>query len=307
MPMARGELSLRDFRVFNVILLEQNLTKVADRLDTTQPAISKILARLRSHFQDPLFIRVGYLMQPTPRATQMAVHLRALLGASEGLKASPQAFNSSSSNRQFKLLMTDVGMINFLPRLMARMEQEGPKIGLHVVPLDSRHFELKLETGEADLAIGAFPRATKNTRRQALYTDSYVGVARRDHPRLSKLRTRAAFIAERHVIVVGSNTGHAAHQVVQEAHETAVLRENVLLRLPSFMAGAVVASRTDALAILPANLANFVADDLKLAIFMPPLSLPRIEIGQYWHERYHADPGHRWFRGLNRRTFGVRT
>lgn len=82
---------------------------------------------------------------------------------------------------------------------------------------------------------------------------------------------------------------------------------NLLLRLPSFMAGAVVAARTDALAILPANLAKFIAADLKLAIFSPPLSLPRIEIGQYWHERYHADPGHRWFRALNRRTFGART
>jgi DNA-binding transcriptional LysR family regulator len=289
---------LRDLRVLSVVLREHNLTRAAEVLNTTQPAISKALARLRGQFRDPLFVRNGNAMHPTSRALEMAGPVRDLLVASDSLYTSAPSFDPATSNRVFKLLLTDVGMIVFLPPLMSRMARAGSKLSLHAVPLDSKHFEAKLESGEADLALGAFAKPPPGLRRQRLYLGGYLSIARKNHPKVPTLRTRVGFRAARHIIVIASNTGHAAHQMVQSALEAEIAPENVLLRLSSFNAAAIVASRTDGVATVPANVATCLAEQLNLATFRPPIPLPPIEIAQYWHERYHRDPGQRWLRSV---------
>jgi DNA-binding transcriptional LysR family regulator len=293
------DLRLRDLRTLSVLLRERNLTRAAELLDTTQPSISKILARLRDHFGDPLVIRNGHAMQLTPRAVAMTEPLRNLLAASDGLCAATPAFEPRTTERVFKLLVTDVGTIVFLPPLLTRIAGEGGRLGLRAVPLDSRHFESKLESGEADLALGAFPGAPRGLRRQRLYFSSYLSVARRNHPMLAKLRTSAGFRAAHHIVVMASDVGHAAHHVVQHGLEAEIAPERVLLRLSSFIAATIVASRTDGIATVPENVAMHLAEQLRLATFRPPIPLPPIEIAQYWHERCHRDPGHRWLRTLS--------
>ena len=295
-----ADLRLRDLRTLNVVLRERNLTRAAQTLGTTQPSVSKVLARLRAHFGDPLVIRNGnardgHAMQLTPRAAEMADPLRNLLVASDGLCASAPSFNPRTSDRVFKVLVTDVGAILFLPRLVSRIAGEG-RLGLRVVPLDSRHFELKLESGEADLALGAFPGAPRGLKRQRLYFSNYLSVVRRHHPRRTKLRSPAEFRAANHIIVTASDVGHAAHHITQQVLESEISPERVLFRLPSFIVAAIVASQTDCIATLPARVAIFLADQLNLITFAPAVPLPSFEIAQYWHERYHRDPGHQWFR-----------
>ena len=146
-----ADLRLRNLWVLSVVLRDHNLTSAAELLDTTQPSISKILARLREHFGDPLFIRYGNVMHPTPQALEIP------------------------------------------PPLISRIAGEGSKLSLHAVPLDSRHFESKLESGEADLALGAFSKAPRGLRRQRLYFSGYLSVARKDHPKAATLRTRSGF------------------------------------------------------------------------------------------------------------------
>jgi DNA-binding transcriptional LysR family regulator len=290
------DLRLRDLRTLSVVLRERNLTRAAELLDTSQPSISKSLSRLRSHFGDPLVIRNGQAMQLTPRATAMAEPLRSLLAASDDLCSAVPAFDPRTSARVFNLVVTDVGTVVFLPPLLTRIAKEGSRLSLRALPFDSRHFEMKLESGEADLALGAFPSAPRGLRRQRLYFTSYVSVARRDHPRLAKLRTAAGFRAAHHIIVMASDVGHAAHRVVHQALEAELAPEHVLLRLSSFIAAAVVASRTDGVATVPESVARHFADELGLATFRPSIPLPPVEIAQYWHERCHRDPGHRWLR-----------
>ena len=293
-----GDLRLRDLRVLSVILREPNLTRAAETLDTSQPQISKVLARLRVHFGDPLFIRNGNTMCPTPRAFEIAGPLHGLLVASDSLRIAESSFDPRTSDRVFKLLVTDVGMIVFLPSLMSRLAWESPKVGINAVPFESRHFESKLESGEADLALGAFPKAPRGLRRQRLYFNRYLSVARKDHPQAGKLHTRSGFRSARHIIVMASETGHAAHRMMQHALESEIAPQCILLRLSSFNAAAIVASQTDGVATVPANVANFFAEHLGLATFRPPMPLPPTEIVQYWHERYHRDPGHRWLRSV---------
>jgi DNA-binding transcriptional LysR family regulator len=295
---AYTELSLRELRVLNALLQLRSITRTAHAMETTQPAISKMLQRLRGQFSDPLFVRNDNAMQPTAKALDLADRLRVLLAAADSLRSAATEFDPLRSDRLFSLLLTDVGMIRFLPPLIARVAAIAPKISIRAVPLDARQFEHRLETGEADLAFGAFPMAARHLRRRRLYFGNYSSVIRKRHPRASKSRSRIGFLAERHILVTGSETGHAAHRTAHRVLSSAIVPGNVMLRVPSFIAGAIVAAETDGVATLPTNLAERLAAPLDLVAFEPPIALPRIEIAQFWHERYHRDAGHKWLRNL---------
>jgi DNA-binding transcriptional LysR family regulator len=292
-----SDLKLRDLRVLEVMLTEGSLTRAAFRLDTTQPSLSKALARLRAHFGDPLLVRDGQAMRPTPKGSEMLAPVRELLRAA-GSIGNPRngPFDPTSSSRKFKLIVSDVGMVLFLPALTARLAASGPKLKLEAVPLDSHNFEARLATGEADIALGVYAGAPQDLRRQHLYVDDYLSVVRRGNPRKKHLGRIAEFRSAQHIVVTASETGHTAHRVAQEAIEGAITAERILLRLPSFIAAALVAAGTDGIATLPAKLAISIKERLRLATFPPPVKMPTISVAQYWHARYHQDPGHRWLR-----------
>lgn len=302
--MNDDDISLRHLRVLSLLFEVQSLTVAAEILGTNQPTISKMLSRLRAHFGDPLFVRVGHSMHPTPRALDIAQPLQELLDVSEVLRTSPTPFDPEQSHREFRVLVTEVGMIHLVPQIMQELERAGPRLRLKAVPLDSRQVSATLETGEADIAIGAFPKASGNLRRQKLYSDPYVSVVRKDHPRLARLDVSEVFLCERHIIVAASSNGHAAHQQLEKAFKSKLEPDRIQLSVPSFVAAAFVASRTDAVGSIPSRLAKYLADELGLAVIAPPLNLPRIEIGQLWHERVGHDAGHRWFRSRICELFG---
>ena len=292
------DLNLRELRIFQALLRQRSITRAAQAMETTQPQVSKVLARLRLQFSDPLFVRQGLAMHPTPKALAMADRLHVLLAAADGLRTEEAEFDPARSDRQFSLLLTDVGMVRFLPPLVARIAVLAPNIKIRSVPLDARQFEYRLESGEADLAFGAFPRAARHLRHQRLYFDSYSSVVRKRHPRARKCQSLAGFLAERHILVTGSETGHAAHGTADRVLSSTIASSNVMLRVPSFIAGAIVAAEADGIVTLPTNLARRLAAPLGLLAFDPPVALPRIEIAQFWHERYHRDVAHRWLRSL---------
>ena len=295
---AYQEPNLRELRVLHTLLQQRSITRAAQAMETTQPSISKTLRRLRVQFADPLFVRRGQAMEPTPRALEIAERLHILLAAADGLRSQLREFDPARSDRRFSLLLTDVGMVRFLPPLIARIAVVAPNIGIRAVPLDARQFEYRLESGEADLAFGAFPKAARHLRRQRLYFDGYSSVMRKRHPRARKSQSLVGFLAERHILVTGSETGHAAHRTAHRVLASTIGPSNVMLRVPSFIAGAIVAAETDGIVTLPTNLARRLAAPLGLVAFEPPVALPRIEIAQFWHERYHRDAGHKWLRNL---------
>ena len=295
---------LRDLRMLSVALRERSLTRTAAVLDTTQPSISKSLARLRAHFGDPLLVRSGNEMHPTPRAMEIERALHTLLATADDLSIPAPTFDPSTAIRTFRILVSDVGMVVFLPALMRRVAQEGPRLSVDAIPLDARPFEARLESGEADLALGAFPNPALGLRRQRLYPTTYLGVVRRDHPRWPVLHTQAGFLAARHIVVTASNTGHVVHRTAEQSMALEIPPENVMLRLPSFTAAAIVASETEGVATLPVKFAEIMARRLDLVTFTPPITFPPIEIMQYWHERFHLDAGHKWLRALSFDLFG---
>ena len=229
-----SDLKLRDLRLLEVMLTEGSLTRAAIRLDTTQPSLSKALARLRVHFGDPLLVRDGQAMRPTPKGTEMLAPIRQLLRAAIGI-GNPRngPFDPASSSRKFKLIVSDVGMVLFLPALTARLAASGPKLKLEAVPLDSHNFEARLATGEADIALGVYAGAPQGLRRQHLYVDDYLSVVRRGNPRRKHLGRITEFRSAQHILVTASETGHTAHRVAQETIEGAITaeRDNYCWRL----------------------------------------------------------------------------
>jgi DNA-binding transcriptional LysR family regulator len=291
------EVDLRQLRAFEVLLRERNLTRAATVLGVAQPALSKTLAKLRCYFADPLFVRAGHRMEPTAKALELADAVHALLDDATMLRARHRPFDPKTSTRTFAFSVVDSGLVRLLPPLLLHLEAHAPGVRLRVTPMEFEELEAALEAGHLDFAMGSFRSRSKRIRRQALWSVGYVSVVRRDHPRLVAKPSLAAFGAERHVLVSTAGTGHE-HQLVERALERALPEEHIVCRVPTFMAAAYAASRTDVVATVPAGIASELSDALRLRVFATPIRLPRIEVSQHWHERFHREPGSRWIRGL---------
>jgi DNA-binding transcriptional LysR family regulator len=302
MPNDYGEPDLHHLRVLDVLLREHSLTRAARELDVTQPALSKTLARLRRYFDDPLFVRVALRMEPTPKALQLQAPVRAILEQMRSLRSEHVSFDPRISHRTFTFCVVDAGLIKLLPPLVDRLMAEAPNVRLHVLQLEAAHLEPWLESGKLDFAMGSFPSLTKGIRRQPLWAERYVSVVRRGHPRISSDPTLRAFAAEKHVLVSIAGSGHA-HQIMERELEAAIPRENVICRIPMFIGAAVLAKHSDAVATLPLSIATVLAEDLDLQVIRPPIRLPKIDIFQYWHDRFHRDPGNQWTRTVFKELF----
>jgi DNA-binding transcriptional LysR family regulator len=292
-----AEFDLRQLRAFEVLLRERNLTRAAGVLGVSQPALSKKLANLRRYFGDPLFIRVGHRMQPTAKAIELESSIRSLLDDVTMLRTRHRPFDPQSMTRTFCFSVVDAGMLRLLPPLLRALEERAPGVALRIVPLDVERLEASLESGHLDFAMGSFPSLSKRIRRQALWSVTYVSVVRADHPRLGARPSLKAFASERHVLVSAVGTGHA-HRLAERALEAAIDPSKIVCRVPTFVTAAFVASRTDAVVTVPATMAAQLEAPLNLRTFVPPLKMPRIDVSQYWHERFHRDPGSVWIRGL---------
>jgi len=296
-PTRNAEFDLRQLRAFEVLLRERTLTRAAAVLGVSQPALSKKLASLRRYFGDPLFIRVGHRMEPTAKALELESSIRSLLDDVTMLRTRHRPFDPRSMTRTFCFSVVDAGMVRLLPPLLQFLGEHAPGVGLRVVPLDVERLEASLESGYLDFAMGSFPSLRKRIRRQLLWSVTYVCVARADHPRLGARPSLKAFAAERHVLVSADGTGHA-HRLAERALEEVVDPARIVCRVPTFVTAAFLASCTDAVVTVPASMAAALAEPLKLRTFAPPVKMPRIDVSQYWHERFHREPGSQWIRGL---------
>ena len=296
------QLDLYQLRVIDVLLREQSLTRSALILNSTQPALSKTLARLRTHFDDPLFVRVSLSMEPTPKALALAAPIRLILDEMQSLNCTQVPFDPRTSDRCFSFFAVDAGIVVMLPPLVEVLREKAPNIRLKAVQLEEEHLHEWLKSGKVDLAIGSYPSLTQGIRRQRLFSASYMSLVRKNHPRLTTQPTLEEFAAEQHVLVTASGTGHGI-EMVEHALEAAIPPHHVTLRVPGFTAAVVLAKNTDSVVTLPSPLAAVLARELDLELVKPPLRLPSFEIAQYWHERLHRDSGNQWFRSVLHQRF----
>jgi len=295
-------LDLNLLRVFDVVMVERNVTRSAERLAMTQPAVSNALRRLREAIGEELFVPGSTGVTPTPQAVALWPAIRDALAGLRDL-LDPQGFDPAHDERRFTLAMADATAAVILPRLLAAFEQTNSRVSLQVDPLTTRDPRALLERGGADAAIGFFPDVARavaaslgggETVLDALYEGDYVCAMRRDHPLAAQVPlTLDAYCAAAHARVSFAGRPHG---FVDETLARLGRSRRVALVVNHYAAVVQVLRQTDLLAVLPRRFvdASDAADSLRATAL--PFEMPRVEIGLLWHRRHERDAAQRWLR-----------
>jgi DNA-binding transcriptional LysR family regulator len=279
--------------VLQALLAERSVTRAAERLALSQPAVSHALARLRRSFGDRLLVRTPHGMEPTPRANAMAEPLERALADLTRAVSSPGEFNLRRARRRFHVATDDYLELVLMPRLLARVWREAPGIDIRVHSVGARSGH-DLAEGRIDFIVdplevlGQLPGAYS----QRILDERFVCIARAGHPALGRRLTAKAFASLSHALVAPAGRPGS---IVDTALGKLGLRRRVAITIPHFIAAPAIIRETDAIATLPQRIAQTLSDGL--ALFEPPMVLPSFTIETVWHERNHNDPGHAWLRG----------
>ena len=291
--MNKIELSRVDLNLLvtlSVLLEEQSVTAAGRRLGRTPSAMSHALGRLRELLGDPLFVRVGHRLQPTPAAEALRAPLHDSLSAVEALlRQGP--FDPAHAERTFRLIASDYLQRVLLPGLVTRLREEAPGVNLHLLPVVP-NIAAALAEDSADLALGVSFSAPERLKMRSLCADRFVCVARPESWRCGE--DVAAWAALPHALVA---PGLAVGSAVDRALAERGLRRRVVVTLPHFLAALAVVAASDLVVTLPERLARALAPP-GLLIRPPPVPLAPLDLVSLWHPRVHADPPHRWLREL---------
>lgn len=296
MTEAGDPIDLNLLRYLAVLVQEASVSRTAHRLGVTQPAASAALKRLRDAFHDPILVRAGQQMTPTPRALAMAERAAAMLAEVQALRDGRDAFEPAHSHRQFTLMGSDYVQFFVLPRLCAQFERRGTQVTLDHRPANPGKVEAWMESGQVDLGIGYLVAPPPALRSRLLFADRQVCVLRKGHPALRGPFDAARYAALPHVAVSPGGAGIYGARI-DALLKSLGIRRRIVLSLPSFLAMPYVVARTDYIATVPMRFARYFAGLLPLAVLPAPLPLPAFEISMFWHERVHADAANRWLRG----------
>jgi DNA-binding transcriptional LysR family regulator len=303
-PLNFRTLDLNLLRVFDVVMVERNVTRAAQRLAMSQPAVSNALRRLREATQEELFVPGSTGVTPTPQAQALWPVISAALRQLEDVLA-PQGFDARTDARSFTLAMEDATAARFMPGLVEVLQREQASVSVRVVGLTTRDPRALLEQGEIDAALGFFPEValdlasegdTAVCRLQPLFTTVYQCVMRRGH-RLADdpVLTLDAYCAAEHLRVSfeGRPIGF-----VDEALARLGRSRRVMLTVNQFGTAGAVVHRSDLLTVLPRSFLLSTGFGAELETRMLPFDLPAIEVGLLWHRRHEADTAQRWLRDV---------
>src|SRR3954463_16076773 len=265
--MSLSGLDLNLLLVLHTVLRERNVARAAKRLNVTASAVSNSLARLRAVLDDPLTIRSGRGIVPTPRAAELEpVLARALSELDRAV--STREFETATCDRVFSLAVADVGQWVRLPRVVALLAQEMPRARLRVLSIDSLHATGGLAGTATDILIGV-GEPGPGIHLQPLYSEHVLLVARAGHPNAKARVSKKALSALRHVEVHVS-PGRGSRPLAASYAELGIKRE-IAVFVPTFTAAAAVVSNTDLVASLPGTLVETLAKPLGLRVIGTPL------------------------------------
>ncbi|WP_437291116.1 LysR family transcriptional regulator [Sorangium sp. So ce406] len=285
--------------VLHAVLEERSAARAARRLRVTPSAVSNSLAKLRALLGDPLVVRSGRGLAPTPRALEIAPRLRAAFGEIAGALEGERSFDPKATTRAFAIACSDVDQICSLPAVARSFAAEMPRAALRVVSVDHLEASGGLGGGEIDTAIAPAHPLPPGHHAADLFEQDSVFVVHRDHPCARRRLTRERFNAMRHIdIHVALGRGGIGNRAAQEMLAAHGLRREIAVTVPTFFAAAVVAASTDLIAGMPRRLAEALAQVAPLAIVEPPGPGMVFRMQLVWHERTHLDEGARRFREI---------
>jgi DNA-binding transcriptional LysR family regulator len=276
----------------DVLLAEGNVTRAAARLRLSPSAMSRALARLRQVTGDPLLVRAGRDLVPTPRALELRGQVGPLLQQAEGVLRPAAALDPKQLARRFTLRSSEGFAETFGPRLIATLAEEAPGVRLDFMQKPDKD-STPLRDGSVDLETGVVGADMgPEVRAQALFRDRFVGVVRPDHALAGGAVTPARYAAARHVVV--SRRGRERGQI-DDALAALGLQRAVATVVGGFGTALALARATDLVASVPERHTEALRSGLHA--FALPFDTPALSISLLWHPRLDADPAHRWLRG----------
>ncbi|MGY3302973.1 DNA-binding transcriptional LysR family regulator [Pseudomonas sp. PvR086] len=275
----------------DVLLAEGSVARAAQRLRLSPSAMSRALARLRETTGDPLLVRAGRGLVPTPRALELREHVSRLVQDAEAVLRPAEQLDLMQLVRTFTLRTSDGFVENFGPALIARAGEQAPGVRLHFVQKLSKD-SAALRDGSVDLETGVVGGTTSpEVRTRALFEDRFVGVVRTGHPLSEGEITASRYAAGRHILVSRRGLDKGP---MDEALEALGLQREIITVVGGFSAALALARASDLIATVPARHTQNLRTGLHS--FELPFELPPITISMLWHPRMDADSAHRWLR-----------
>ena len=292
-----SELDLNLLRVLVAIDDKRSVSAAAIQLQRSQPSVSSALGKLRSFFADPLFVRSGNTMQPTPRAIEIMDPVRGVLSRIGMEIVAAPTFEPASSHRPIVLALSDVGEVVFLPAILQQLRQVAPEATLRSVSLPADEVAGGLEAGTIDLALGYFPNLKRhNFFQQTLFSDSFTCLIRADHPVRSPRLSQKQFMQLDHAVVRAESR---TEEVIERFLARRRIRRRVRLTTPHFASVPPIVEQSDLVVTVPVPLARYFSTvSARIRVVRPPFDPPRIDLKQIWHRKFHHDARNRWLRNL---------
>lgn len=282
-------------RIFLALMEERNVTRTAERLGITQPALSNALGRLRSMLRDPLFIRERYGMRPTPKAEELAPAIATALASLDALILGQQEFVPAAATQLLTIAQNSYVELVLMPAIVARLGERAPGIKLRLTPFGSDLAETGVTSGQTSMVLGRFHDPPDNLIVQHLMDEGFACVVRADHPRIGKRISKREFEQMKHVNVLPPGRLRVG---LFQALARQRLRRDVAVSVTHFLAVPEMIAVTDYCATLPSLLCRRLASDRRLKVVPTPVDLGTFPVEMAWHVRYRNDPAHAWLRSI---------
>jgi DNA-binding transcriptional LysR family regulator len=288
-------INLNLLTALDVLVRERSVTRAGQRLGLSQPAMSNVLGQLRQLLDDPVLVRTGRAMVPTPRALALVGPVRKVLGELEAALTAESGFDASRSRRVFRIAAMDHAWVTLLPPLAARLTEEAPDVRVDLLPYDLTDAAAGLESGALDAAIAVGPRHGHGVgfRRSELYDDNFDCLVRRHHPAVKQRLTLRRYVDLGHVVAAPSGRRGG---LVDRALAKRGLSRKVHVIVSHFAAAPFVVAKTDLVTTIPRGVARPFAEMLDLRVFPPPVDLEGGPWFLIWHRRTEQDPAQSWLR-----------
>lgn len=286
-------LDLNLLKAFEALLDEQNVTRAAERLSVTQPAMSAMLNRLRESFDDPLFVRVQHGIRPTDRAAALGADVKTVL-AHIGKMLQPPEFDPKTARMKISLASTDYGLQTVVVPFLARLKQHAPHIQAVLLPTQNSNVRSLLEQGRLDVALMTPERIhSDEVHILPLYDEHYVCTLRAGHPAAAAPLDLERFCGLDFALMSYDGGGFSGS--TDEALAKLGRSRKVSVSVSNFLLMPEILCRSDMAAMLPARLAR---GQEGLVSLPPPVDVEGFTVAMAWHERTHHDLAHQWLRGL---------
>lgn len=281
---------------FHRLYIDRNVSRAADNLGLSQPAMSNTLKRLRQLTGDDLFVRTSAGMVPTTCAEELALPLAQALTTIQETLSHLASFNPAKSTRKFVISAFDIGESYLMPKLMERLAKEAPGVTLQATRAGAGDsLKLALESGEIDFALGHLPHLQAGFFQRRLFQQHYVCAFRREHPMASSTFGINEFQAADHLAIV---TEGSDYELLDKLIASNSPQRKIRLRVSHFLSTGYLLRDTDLVATIPNKLAEILCEPFGLAYVPHPITLPPIDINLLWHARLHRDPASQWLRSL---------